>query len=92
VRILRSFGIGAPPVLAAAYLHDTVEDTDASVKDIFKAFARLASRVPFNRASAKNRAAPKLLPESLGAKSRHAGRATSRPDRRSHQEISFHLL
>jgi GTP diphosphokinase / guanosine-3',5'-bis(diphosphate) 3'-diphosphatase len=38
VRILQSFGITAPPLLAAAYLHDTVEDTDASIEDILKAF------------------------------------------------------
>jgi guanosine-3',5'-bis(diphosphate) 3'-pyrophosphohydrolase len=38
VRILRSYGIEASPVLAAAYLHDTVEDTEASIEDILKAF------------------------------------------------------
>ena len=38
VRILQSFGITAAPVLAAAYLHDTVEDTEASIEDILKAF------------------------------------------------------
>jgi len=38
VRILQSFGIEAPSVLAAAYLHDTVEDTEASIADIFTAF------------------------------------------------------
>jgi (p)ppGpp synthase/HD superfamily hydrolase len=38
VRILQSFGIEAPPVLAAAYLHDTVEDTEASIADICMAF------------------------------------------------------
>jgi GTP diphosphokinase / guanosine-3',5'-bis(diphosphate) 3'-diphosphatase len=38
VRILQSFGVTAAPVLAAAYLHDTVEDTDASIEDILKAF------------------------------------------------------
>src|SRR5262245_24207467 len=38
VRILQSFGITAAPVLAVAYLHDTVEDTEASIEDILKAF------------------------------------------------------
>jgi guanosine-3',5'-bis(diphosphate) 3'-pyrophosphohydrolase len=38
VGILQSFGVTAAPVLAAAYLHDTVEDTDVSIEDILKAF------------------------------------------------------
>jgi GTP diphosphokinase / guanosine-3',5'-bis(diphosphate) 3'-diphosphatase len=38
VRILQSFGITAPPVLAAAYLHDAVEDTDVTIEEILKAF------------------------------------------------------
>jgi (p)ppGpp synthase/HD superfamily hydrolase len=38
VSILRSFGITAPPVLAAAYLHDTVEDTEATIQDIYVSF------------------------------------------------------
>ena len=37
-RILQSFGIESSPVLAAAYLHDTVEDTEASIADILTAF------------------------------------------------------
>jgi guanosine-3',5'-bis(diphosphate) 3'-pyrophosphohydrolase len=37
--ILRSFGITAPPVLAAAYLHDTVEDTEATIQDIYDSFS-----------------------------------------------------
>jgi hypothetical protein len=43
VRILQSFGIEAPSVLAAAYLHDTAEDTEASIADIFKAFGESPS-------------------------------------------------
>jgi GTP diphosphokinase / guanosine-3',5'-bis(diphosphate) 3'-diphosphatase len=38
VSILRSFGITAPAVLAAAYLHDTVEDTEATIQDIYDSF------------------------------------------------------
>jgi (p)ppGpp synthase/HD superfamily hydrolase len=38
VRILTAFGVDRPPVIAAAYLHDTVEDTDASIKDILTQF------------------------------------------------------
>jgi (p)ppGpp synthase/HD superfamily hydrolase len=38
VRILRSFGIDRPHLLAAAYLHDTVEDTSATMQDILDAF------------------------------------------------------
>lgn len=38
VRILQSFEIETPPVLAAAYLHDTVEDTDTTMQDVFDAF------------------------------------------------------
>jgi guanosine-3',5'-bis(diphosphate) 3'-pyrophosphohydrolase len=38
VGILQSFGIDAPDVLAAAYLHDTVEDTDTTIEDVFRAF------------------------------------------------------
>jgi GTP diphosphokinase / guanosine-3',5'-bis(diphosphate) 3'-diphosphatase len=38
VGILRSFGITAPAVLGAAYLHDTVEDTEATIQDIFDSF------------------------------------------------------
>jgi (p)ppGpp synthase/HD superfamily hydrolase len=38
VGILRSFGITAPAVLAAAYLHDTVEDTEATIQDIHDSF------------------------------------------------------
>lgn len=36
--ILRSYDIEAPEVLAAAYLHDTVEDTDATMPEIFETF------------------------------------------------------
>ena len=46
VGILRSFGITAPPVLAAAYLHDTVEDTEATIQDIYVSFGEeIAERV-----------------------------------------------
>jgi hypothetical protein len=38
VSILRSFGITAPAVLAAAYLHDAVEDTEATIQDIYDSF------------------------------------------------------
>jgi guanosine-3',5'-bis(diphosphate) 3'-pyrophosphohydrolase len=38
VSILRSFGITAPAVLAAAYLHDTVEATEATIQDIYDSF------------------------------------------------------
>ena len=38
VNILRSFGITAPAVLAAAYLHDSVEDTEATIQDIYDSF------------------------------------------------------
>src|ERR671919_219481 len=38
VSILRSFGITGPAVLAAAYLHDTVEDTKATIQDIYDSF------------------------------------------------------
>jgi guanosine-3',5'-bis(diphosphate) 3'-pyrophosphohydrolase len=38
VSILRSFDITEPAVLAAAYLHDTVEDTEATIQDIYVSF------------------------------------------------------
>jgi (p)ppGpp synthase/HD superfamily hydrolase len=37
-RILRSFGIVSPTVLAAAYLHATVEDTKTTIADILESF------------------------------------------------------
>ena len=36
--VLRRYGISAPAVLAAADLHDVVEDTDAMIQDIHDAF------------------------------------------------------
>ena len=38
VRTLQSAGIDDPTVIAAAYLHDTVEDTDATMQDIIREF------------------------------------------------------
>jgi (p)ppGpp synthase/HD superfamily hydrolase len=38
VAILRSHGIEAPHVLAAAYLHDTVEDTDTTMQHVLDSF------------------------------------------------------
>ena len=35
---LQSAGVMEPTVLAAAYLHDTVEDTDATMQDIIREF------------------------------------------------------
>lgn len=44
VEILRSHGIAQPVVIAAAYLHDTVEKTDTSVGEMtIKAHGRFAS-------------------------------------------------
>jgi GTP diphosphokinase / guanosine-3',5'-bis(diphosphate) 3'-diphosphatase len=38
VGILRAFGIASPAILAAAYLHDSVEDTKTSIADILESF------------------------------------------------------
>jgi guanosine-3',5'-bis(diphosphate) 3'-pyrophosphohydrolase len=38
VATLRRFGVDAPALLAAAWLHDTVEDTDTTVEDIHREF------------------------------------------------------
>jgi (p)ppGpp synthase/HD superfamily hydrolase len=37
-RTLEAAGIDDPTVIAAAYLHDTVEDTDATVQDVIRDF------------------------------------------------------
>jgi (p)ppGpp synthase/HD superfamily hydrolase len=38
VRILKSFGNSEPAVLAAAYLHDTVEDTNTNIQELYEEF------------------------------------------------------
>ena len=38
VRVLRAHGVEDPQVLAAAYLHDTVEDTDTTIEEVYNAF------------------------------------------------------
>jgi hypothetical protein len=38
VNTLQGAGVMEPPILAAAYLHDTVEDTDATIQDIIVEF------------------------------------------------------
>lgn len=38
--LLREYGFDAPPMLAAAYLHDTVEDTATTIEDILEHFGR----------------------------------------------------
>ena len=38
VRVLESNGVTDPTALAAAYLHDTVEDTDATMQEIVAGF------------------------------------------------------
>lgn len=38
VSTLQGAGVMEPPILAAAYLHDTVEDTDATIQDIIVEF------------------------------------------------------
>ncbi|WP_072392540.1 HD domain-containing protein [Hyphomicrobium sp. CS1GBMeth3] len=38
VALLEEHGFNAPPLLAAAYLHDVVEDTSATMHDVFDAF------------------------------------------------------
>lgn len=38
VQMLRDHGFDAPVLLAAAYLHDVVEDTDASIQDVLDRF------------------------------------------------------
>jgi guanosine-3',5'-bis(diphosphate) 3'-pyrophosphohydrolase len=38
VRILKSFGNSEPAVLAAGYLHDTVEDTNTTIQELYEEF------------------------------------------------------
>jgi guanosine-3',5'-bis(diphosphate) 3'-pyrophosphohydrolase len=38
VQLLRDHGFDAPVLLAAAYLHDVVEDTDATIQDVLDDF------------------------------------------------------
>jgi (p)ppGpp synthase/HD superfamily hydrolase len=40
VEILRAAGVTDPSVVAAAYLHDTVEDTDATMQEVVQEFGR----------------------------------------------------
>ena len=47
VRILGSFGIEEPHVLAAAYLHDTVEDTDATMEEVYQQFGEDIARLVY---------------------------------------------
>ena len=47
VRILQSFGIDDPPILAAAYLHDTVEDTDAAMEEVYQQFGEQVAELVY---------------------------------------------
>jgi hypothetical protein len=41
VSTLQGAGVMEPPILAAAYLHDTVEDTDATIQTSSASSARM---------------------------------------------------
>jgi (p)ppGpp synthase/HD superfamily hydrolase len=47
---LQSAGVMEPTVLAAAYLHDTVEDTDAAMQDVIVEGSGLSEHALFKRA------------------------------------------
>lgn len=47
VGILQQHGVVSPAVLAAAYLHDTVEDTDARMQDVFDAFGETIAELVY---------------------------------------------
>jgi len=46
-QLLRQHGVTDEAVLAAAYLHDTVEDTDATVQDIMRMFGDDVAQLVF---------------------------------------------
>ena len=47
VRVLRAHGVEDPQVLAAAYLHDTVEDTDTTIEEVYNAFGEEIARLVY---------------------------------------------
>lgn len=63
VRILQSFGVHEPRTLAAAYLHDTVEDTATTMQDIVEAFGEEVAELVYWLTDAEqgNRRIRKLL-------------------------------
>jgi GTP diphosphokinase / guanosine-3',5'-bis(diphosphate) 3'-diphosphatase len=47
VRALRAHGIDDPHVLAAAYLHDTVEDTETTIEEVYNEFGEEIARLVY---------------------------------------------
>jgi (p)ppGpp synthase/HD superfamily hydrolase len=76
VEILRKHGVINPNVLASAYLHDTVEDTDTKVQDIIKEFGEDIAQLVYwlsdmeegNRASRNHMSAWRLSRAPFDAK------------------------
>jgi GTP diphosphokinase / guanosine-3',5'-bis(diphosphate) 3'-diphosphatase len=47
VRILRAHGVEDPQVLAAAYLHDTVEDTETTIEEVYNEFGEEVAKLVY---------------------------------------------
>lgn len=69
VGVLKSFGIHEPTMICAAFLHDTIEDTSKSYKDILSRFGQEVAELVFavtnelgrNRAERAQKTYPKIL-------------------------------
>lgn len=67
--VLRDHSIEDEAVLTAAWLHDTIEDTDTTFKKVFEEFGRVVARIVFactdepgaNRKERHERTYPKLM-------------------------------